>query len=284
MTDYQKVRRYQENMGVKCSNVPTLISKKDGFNMIVFALHYLHAFALTITRSTEEATELIHNSLGVDPSSWEEKNELELIEDQEDAICDTWVYMLNVATQFGLHIVIDPESGNCCRQTKDSPDSDYQMVKRFTTAAGTECTGKRTLISHDRGSFLLRHALSELHEFALTITQSTEEGHDFLKDCFESILSFNEWKDRTEEELVRDQEDAICGVWISLLKVASRYGQDVSSMMKVVMKSNMAKIDPETGKCKRRESDGKIMKPKGWTPPDTKKEILRQIANGTSSL
>lgn len=282
MTDYQKVRRFQENMGVKCSHVPTLISKEEGFNMIVFALHYLHEFALTITRSTQEAKELIKNSLGVDPSSWKEKSELELIEDQEDAICDTWVYMLNVATQFGLHIVIDPESGKCCRETEDSPDSDYQMVKTFTTAAGTECADKRTLISKDRGTFLLRHALSELHEFALTITESTEEAHIFLKDCFESIVSFSEWKDRTEEELIRDQEDAICGVWVSMLKVVSRHGQDVSSMMKVVMKSNMAKIDPKTGRCQRRESDGKIMKPEGWTPPDTKKEILRQISNGTS--
>jgi predicted HAD superfamily Cof-like phosphohydrolase len=33
-----------------------------------------------------------------------------------------------------------------------------------------------------------------------------------------------------------------------------------------VMRSNMAKVDPETGTVRRRE-DGKILKPEGWTPP-----------------
>jgi len=282
MSDYQKVRRYQETMGIKCSNIPTLISKDDGVNMLIDALAHLHDFALTITSSTDEARELILNSLGVDPSKWEKKSELELIEDQEDAICDTWVYMLNVATQFGLHIVIDPETGKCCRDTKDASDSDYQMVKTFTTAAGTQCSDERTLISKERGTFLLRHALSELHEFTLTITSSTDEAHNWLKQCRGSILCVNDWVQHEEGKLIENQEDAICGVWVSLLRIAAKYGQDVSSMMKVVMKSNMAKIDPVTGRCNRRESDGKIMKPAGWMPPNTKDEISRQISIGTS--
>jgi predicted HAD superfamily Cof-like phosphohydrolase len=34
-----------------------------------------------------------------------------------------------------------------------------------------------------------------------------------------------------------------------------------------VMRTNFAKIDPETGKVRKRE-DGKVLKPEGWTPPD----------------
>jgi predicted HAD superfamily Cof-like phosphohydrolase len=33
-----------------------------------------------------------------------------------------------------------------------------------------------------------------------------------------------------------------------------------------VVRSNMAKVDPVTGKVVKRE-DGKILKPEGWTPP-----------------
>ena len=33
-----------------------------------------------------------------------------------------------------------------------------------------------------------------------------------------------------------------------------------------VTRSNMAKVDPETGKVRRR-SDNKILKPEGWQPP-----------------
>lgn len=285
MSDYQIVRRYQENHQVECKNIPTLISKNEGAPMLMGALRYLRAFSLTITNSLEESNELMTSSLGVDPSLWEKKNDLGLIEDQEDAICDTWVYMLNVATEFGLRIFIDPYTELCDRDGEESDNvmSDYQMVKTFTTAAGTVCFNEPTLISKDRGTFLLRHAISELHEFALTITNSTDEAHELLKTCLDHVLlRLDEWVELSESELIETQEDSICGVWITLLKVAARHGQDVSSMMKVVMKSNMAKIDPLTGKCNRRESDGKIMKPAGWNPPNTKDEISRQISNGTS--
>jgi len=40
-----------------------------------------------------------------------------------------------------------------------------------------------------------------------------------------------------------------------------------------VMKTNFAKIDPTTGKVKKR-ADGKVLKPDGWTPPDLKQHIL----------
>ena len=45
-----------------------------------------------------------------------------------------------------------------------------------------------------------------------------------------------------------------------------------------VQRSNMAKIDPTTGKVKKR-ADGKIRKPEGWLPPD----LLSIIQKGTSN-
>jgi predicted HAD superfamily Cof-like phosphohydrolase len=36
-----------------------------------------------------------------------------------------------------------------------------------------------------------------------------------------------------------------------------------------VMRTNFAKIDPTTGKVRKRE-DGKVLKPEGWTPPNLK--------------
>ena len=41
-----------------------------------------------------------------------------------------------------------------------------------------------------------------------------------------------------------------------------------------VARSNIKKIDPETGKVLKRE-DGKVLKPEGWTPPDIK-SILKK--------
>jgi hypothetical protein len=41
-----------------------------------------------------------------------------------------------------------------------------------------------------------------------------------------------------------------------------------------VIRSNMAKIDPQTGKVTKRE-DGKVLKPEGWTPPDLRSILLK---------
>jgi predicted HAD superfamily Cof-like phosphohydrolase len=39
-----------------------------------------------------------------------------------------------------------------------------------------------------------------------------------------------------------------------------------------VLRSNMAKVDPLSGKVRRRE-DGKILKPEGWKPPNLTKFV-----------
>jgi predicted HAD superfamily Cof-like phosphohydrolase len=43
-----------------------------------------------------------------------------------------------------------------------------------------------------------------------------------------------------------------------------------------VMRTKFAKIDPETGKVRKRE-DGKVLKPEGWQPPQ-----LAQFVNHLS--
>lgn len=49
-------------------------------------------------------------------------------------------------------------------------------------------------------------------------------------------------------------------------------GIDPDKAWAEVHRSNMAKIDPATGKVLKR-NDGKIQKPEGWTPPDMKRVV-----------
>lgn len=42
---------------------------------------------------------------------------------------------------------------------------------------------------------------------------------------------------------------------------------DIQGGWDEVQRSNMAKVDPATGRVRRRP-DGKILKPEGWAPPD----------------
>jgi predicted HAD superfamily Cof-like phosphohydrolase len=44
-------------------------------------------------------------------------------------------------------------------------------------------------------------------------------------------------------------------------------GWDGEGAWREVMKTNFAKIDPDTGKVRKRE-DGKVLKPEGWQAPE----------------
>jgi predicted HAD superfamily Cof-like phosphohydrolase len=55
-------------------------------------------------------------------------------------------------------------------------------------------------------------------------------------------------------------------IWV-ILGFCHMKGYNIHGAWDEVWKTNMAKVDPETGKVRRRE-DGKILKPEGWQPPD----------------
>ena len=54
-------------------------------------------------------------------------------------------------------------------------------------------------------------------------------------------------------------------IWV-ILGYCYMQGYDVEGAWKEVARSNLAKINPETGKVIKNEN-GKVMKPDGWTPP-----------------
>lgn len=60
-------------------------------------------------------------------------------------------------------------------------------------------------------------------------------------------------------------------IWV-ILGFCYMKGYDVSGAWNEVARSNLAKIDTQTGKVKKRE-DGKVLKPEGWTPPDLKQFV-----------
>lgn len=62
--------------------------------------------------------------------------------------------------------------------------------------------------------------------------------------------------------------DALADLIYVLIFAAHCYGIPLRMVWKEVQKTNMDKFPG--GKVLRRESDGKIMKPEGWKPPDIK--------------
>lgn len=61
--------------------------------------------------------------------------------------------------------------------------------------------------------------------------------------------------------------DGIADTIYVAIGAALEFGIPLERVWAEVQRSNMAKVDPVTGKVVRRE-DGKILKPEGWTAPD----------------
>lgn len=64
-------------------------------------------------------------------------------------------------------------------------------------------------------------------------------------------------------------------IWV-ILGYCYMKGWDVNGAWNEVARSNLAKIDPDTGKVKKRE-DGKVLKPEGWSAPNLIPFIKKEL-------
>jgi len=69
-----------------------------------------------------------------------------------------------------------------------------------------------------------------------------------------------------------EQLDALVDILVVTMGAIRAAGWDGEGAWKEVMDTNFAKIDPDTGKVRKRE-DGKVLKPEGWQPPKLDKFI-----------
>jgi predicted HAD superfamily Cof-like phosphohydrolase len=80
-----------------------------------------------------------------------------------------------------------------------------------------------------------------------------------------------EYNDEFKEALLNndrvEQLDALIDILVVTIGALHSGGFDVEGAWNEVMRTNFAKIDPETGRVRKRE-DGKVLKPTNWTPPN----------------
>jgi len=69
-----------------------------------------------------------------------------------------------------------------------------------------------------------------------------------------------------------EQLDALIDILVVTVGAIRAGNMDGEGAWKEVMKTNFAKIDPDTGKVRKRE-DGKVLKPDGWKEPELKEFI-----------
>ena len=110
----------------------------------------------------------------------------------------------------------------------------------------------------------------------------------FMKACGQKIEGFNElqyklYKDLIAEESKElidatnlvDELDALIDILVVTAGALHSAGWDAEGAWKEVMRSNFAKIDPTTGKVRKRE-DGKVLKPNNWEPPRLAKFVKKE--------
>lgn len=71
-----------------------------------------------------------------------------------------------------------------------------------------------------------------------------------------------------------EQLDALIDIMVVTIGAINSMGADGEGAWHEVMQTNFAKIDPVTGKVRKRE-DGKVLKPEGWTAPNLEPFILK---------
>lgn len=64
-----------------------------------------------------------------------------------------------------------------------------------------------------------------------------------------------------------EQLDALIDILVVTMGAIRAGGFDGEGAWGEVMRTNFAKIDPVTGKVRKRD-DGKVLKPDGWAPPN----------------
>mmetsp|Transcript_28935 Transcript_28935/g.93591 ORF Transcript_28935/g.93591 Transcript_28935/m.93591 type:complete len:197 (+) Transcript_28935:93-683(+) len=170
--------------------------------------------------------------------------------------------------------------------TKPEHQTDAEAVREFTMEAGQPTPDRPIPMTTDEVKFISKMILDETMELLATV-MSPAESKSTLKAMIDvsEDLPKEKYDQATEAERdihkCADQADALVDVYYYSLNAAAKKGMNLSAVFGVVHGANMAKRNPATGKFEKRESDGKIIKPPGWSPPDVEGELKRQLAEGS---
>lgn len=115
------------------------------------------------------------------------------------------------------------------------------------------------------------------------MTNPFKDQTDFMTACDQTVDTYNidqytMYLSLIEEEVselkqaIKDlddveQLDALIDILVVTIGAINSMGANGEGAWREVMNTNFAKIDPETGKVRKRE-DGKVLKPEGWTAPE----------------
>jgi predicted HAD superfamily Cof-like phosphohydrolase len=154
-------------------------------------------------------------------------------------------------------------------------------VKEFTEKSmGIECPKYPTRITADEVKFITGMVMDELFEFLATVLPPEHIPKVLVEIAINSAKRTDIKTPSGEIETIAEQADAITDIIYYLLNGSAKAGVDIEEVFNEVHKANMAKGGKD-GKSFIRNEKGKVMKPKGWTPPDIKAVIMKMRQKGS---
>ena len=151
----------------------------------------------------------------------------------------------------------------------------------------------KELIRQADGQQGLIKALSERLEMRQQPQSVFHDQAFFMRACGQTTTEINPAQSKLYRSLIEEEMrelkvaevqadeveefDAVLDLLVVLIGYGLSRGWPMLAGWDEVVRSNMAKIDPRTGKANKRE-DGKVLKPEGWTPPALA-DVLEQYQN-----
>ncbi len=113
-------------------------------------------------------------------------------------------------------------------------------------------------------------------DFMLACDQTVGEYNQTQFTLYKQLIveEFWEFQDALKKDDSVEQVDALIDMMVVIIGTLNSMGADGEGAWAEVMRTNMAKIDPTTGKVRKR-ADGKVLKPDGWQPPDLRRYIIK---------
>jgi len=156
-----------------------------------------------------------------------------------------------------------------------------ENVKIFTEQSkGVELPNHPRKMTRDEVLFLVKMVSEELQELLVTVTNKDEDVNILLRNIVSNSNPpnyNNEGKD--DLELMAEQVDAFVDIDYYNCNAAAKVGFNVDDVFDLVHQANMSKKF-EDG-IFHKNSEGKVIKPPGWTEPDVKVVVSKWIENGT---
>lgn len=119
------------------------------------------------------------------------------------------------------------------------------------------------------------------------MTNPFKDQETFMRACDQTVGEINaaqfalyskliteEYLELQDAKTQLDQLDALIDILVVTIGAIHSMGADAEGAWQEVMRTNLSKIDVNTGKVNKRE-DGKVLKPEGWTPPNLKPFLQR---------